>query len=82
MTVAALEAAERVRVLLPVPGEAMALGAKVAVTPFGNALSESATADLNPFSAVVDRLMEIVEPVFSVFAGPGKSGVNVAGRRW
>lgn len=48
------------------------------MTPFGNALSESATVDLNPFSAVVDRLMEIVEPVFNVVFGPGKIRVNVA----
>jgi len=49
----AVEAAASVNLLLPVPGEGMPVGAKVAVTPFGSPLTLNATADLNPFKAAV-----------------------------
>lgn len=46
-------AAVSVKVLLPLPGDAMDVGENFAVTPFGSPLIESAIADLNPPSAVV-----------------------------
>ena len=50
---AAVAAAERVRTLLPLPGDAMTAGAKVAVTPLGVPVSDSATAELNPLAPLV-----------------------------
>ena len=49
----ALAAAVRVKVVLPLPGEAMLVGAKVAVTPDGSPLMDNATAELKPFATVV-----------------------------
>jgi len=40
------EAAVNVSVLLPLPGDAMPAGEKLAETPFGNPLTDSATAEL------------------------------------
>ena len=45
----ALAAAERVRVLLPLP-DAMLAGENFAVTPEGRPVAESATADLKPLT--------------------------------
>ena len=50
---AAEEAADRVKVLLPLPGEAMLAGAKVAVRPAGSPLTDNVTAELNPVPAAV-----------------------------
>lgn len=50
----ALEAAVSVSVLLPLLGEVMLVGENAPVTPFGNPLTESATAEVNaPTTAVV-----------------------------
>jgi hypothetical protein len=53
------EAAASVSLLLPLPGDAMLAGAKLAVTPFGSPLIESVTADLNPFCAAVVRVIAV-----------------------
>ena len=57
-----VEAAFNVNLLLPLPGAAMPVGARLAVTPFGSPLSESATADLNPVSAAVDTVIGMLPP--------------------
>ena len=49
----AIDAAARVKVLFPAPGEAMVEGAKVAVTPAGSPLIERAMAEFNPFTPKV-----------------------------
>ena len=59
---AAVEAAARVRTLLPAPGEAMLAGANDAVTPLGRPLAESATAAPNPFTRVVVKVKGIDPP--------------------
>jgi hypothetical protein len=51
----------RVNVLLPMPGEAMLAGTKVAVTPLGRPLADSATADWKPPAAAVFNVI-VVEP--------------------
>jgi hypothetical protein len=51
------EAAFNVSVLVPLPGDAMLAGAKLAVTPFGSPLTDSNTCDWNPYSAAVVSLI-------------------------
>jgi len=60
------EAAASVSVLLPLPGAAILLGARVAVTPLGRPLTDSATADWNPLSAAVDSLIAVAAPATTV----------------
>ena len=64
MTVAAaaVEPAARVKVLLPAPGEAMLVGAKVAVTRAGTPVTDRATAELKPFTRAVVNVMGIDLP--------------------
>jgi hypothetical protein len=62
----ALEAAFSVSVLLPLPGDAMLAGEKVAVTPFGSPLTDSAIAALNPFTAAVETVIELNPPAVPV----------------
>ena len=57
MLAAAVEAAASVKVLVPLPGAAMLVGAKLAVTPLGRPLIDNATAELNPFTKAVVRVM-------------------------
>lgn len=45
--------ADKVKVLLPVPGAAMLFWLKLAVTPVGTPLTEKYTVELNPVPAVV-----------------------------
>lgn len=52
--VVAVLAAEKVRVELPPPGAAMEAGLKLAVTPAGNPVAESETAELKPPLTVVE----------------------------
>lgn len=59
---AAVEAAVSFSVLVPAPGDAMLVGAKVAVTPLGSPLMEKATAELKPFTRAVVKLMEADPP--------------------
>jgi len=54
--VVAVLLAEKVRVELPLPGAAMEVGLKLAVTPDGRPDTESESAELNP----PDTLVEIV----------------------
>ena len=55
--VVAVLLAEKVRVELPLPGAAMELGLKVAVTPPGNPDAESETAELKPPLTVVEIVL-------------------------
>lgn len=50
---AVVEATASVRVDVPEPGAAIDVGLKVAVTPVGRPLADSATAELNPPETVV-----------------------------
>jgi hypothetical protein len=50
------EATTSFKVLVPLPGDAMLLGVKLAVTPFGSPLTDKAMADLNPFPPAVVRV--------------------------
>jgi hypothetical protein len=59
---AAVEAAANVKVLLPLPGEVILVGAKVAVTPVGSPLMDNVTAALNPFTRAVVNVMGIDPP--------------------
>jgi hypothetical protein len=45
---AAVEPAASVKTLLPLPGAAMLVGAKLAVTPLGAPLTDRVMAELNP----------------------------------
>lgn len=62
----AVEPAAKVKVLLPLPGAAILAGVKVAVTPAGTPLMESATAELNPDPAVVVNVMGVDAPGVTV----------------
>ena len=62
----ALDAAFSVRRLDPLPGDAMLAGAKVAVTPLGIPVADSAIADLNPFSAAVETVTVVEPPAATV----------------
>jgi hypothetical protein len=59
---AAVEAAARVKVLLPLPGDAILVGAKLAVTPAGTPVIDNATAKLNPFTPAVVNVMGVEPP--------------------
>lgn len=49
--------ADKVKLLLPVPGAAMLLWLKLAVTPVGTSLTEKYTVESNPVPAVVVNVM-------------------------
>ena len=55
--VVAVPVAENVRVELPLPGAAMELGLKLAVTPAGKPDAESEIAELNPPLTVVEIVL-------------------------
>lgn len=52
-----VDAIAKVKLLLPLPGDEMLPGEKVAVTPAGSPVIESATAEVNPFIGVVVIVM-------------------------
>lgn len=54
--------ADNVKVLEPLPGEAMLVGAKVGVTPAGSPVMEKVTAELKPLAPVVVRVMGVELP--------------------
>lgn len=56
--------AEIVRVELPLPGAAIELGLKLAVTPDGNPEAESETAELNPPLVVTATVVLVELPWF------------------
>jgi hypothetical protein len=59
---AALEAAVRVSMLVPTPGEAMLVGVKMAVTPVGSPLMVKATAALKLFTFAVVSVTDEAAP--------------------
>lgn len=61
-----LATAASVSVLLPLPGAAMLVGAKLAVTPEGSPLTDSATDELNPFNAAVETVTRAEPPAVTV----------------
>ena len=70
----AVDAALNVTVLAPFPGDAILVGAKVAVTPEGNPVADNATADLKPPRAVVVTVTEAELPaVTDTVVAPGVS---------
>lgn len=52
--------------LLPLPGDAIDAGANFAVTPFGNPVTDSDKADLNPFTVAVVNAKLAAPPEFAV----------------
>jgi hypothetical protein len=62
----ALDAAISVSLLLPLPGDAMFVGANFAVSPFGRPLTASAIGDLNPFAALVLKENFVALPAVTV----------------
>jgi len=62
LPVEADEAAARVKVLEPLPGEAMLVGANVPVTPDGRPLTDNVTAELKPLAPVVVTVMGVEAP--------------------
>lgn len=81
--VAAVLLAVNVSVELPEPGAAMDAGLKLAVTPAGNPLAESDTAELKPPDTVVETVVVLVPPCTTdTVVGDAlraKSGVCVPG---
>ena len=71
----AVEAAEIVNVLLPLPGEAMVAGEKLAVTPVGSPVIVNETAELNPFTLAVVNITGVEAP--GVTLAPVALGVRV-----
>jgi hypothetical protein len=59
---AAAELTASVKVLFPLPGAAMLVGLRLAVTPLGSPLMERYTVDLNPVPAVVVKVMGTEPP--------------------
>jgi 2-keto-3-deoxy-6-phosphogluconate aldolase len=57
LPVAAVLLADRVSVELPLPGAAIEVGLKLAVTPAGSPEAESETAELNPPLTVVEMVL-------------------------
>ena len=75
--VSAVEAAFSVSVLLPLAGEAMLAGVKLAVTPFGSPLTVSVTAAANPLTVAVVAVMGIVPPRVTVTLVPPSVSVKL-----
>ena len=67
---AAVVAAVNFKVLVPLPGDAMLAGENAAVTPFGNPVADSVTADLNPAITVVVTEIETLLPAVTVALPP------------
>ena len=63
--VVAVALAEKVRVELPLPGAAMDVGLKLAVTPEGKAEADSEIAELNPPLTVVEIVL-LPEPPWAI----------------
>ena len=77
LPVEADEAAARVKVLEPLPGEAMLVGAKVPVTPDGRPLTDNATAELKPFPPAVVTVIGVDEPAATLALGALVFSVSV-----
>jgi hypothetical protein len=63
---AAEDAADSVKVLLPLPGDAMLAGAKLDVTPAGRPLMDRATAELKLLTGAVVKVMDVVAPAVTL----------------
>lgn len=74
------EATVTVSTLEPLPGDAMAVDENFVVTPLGAALIDKASADLNPFTAEVVRVIVFDPPAATLrleaFEVSVKVGVN------
>jgi hypothetical protein len=55
-------AAVIVSVLLPLPGAAMLVGERLAVTPWGAPVTDNAMAELNPLTTTVETVICIIPP--------------------
>ena len=64
---AAVEAADSVKMLLPLPGAAMLVGAKLAVTPIGDPLTDNVIAELNPGPFAVVKVI-VPDPPGAILA--------------
>jgi len=78
-----------VSVLEPLPGAAMLVGEKPAVTPFGRPLTDSATAESNPLTAaeVIVILADVPTATVALDAlgvsvKPGVTTVKLRGAVW
>ena len=75
--VAAVEAADTVNVLVPLPGAAMLVGARLAVTPAGAPLTDNAIAELNPVPFAVVNVIGTEPPGATLAALAPAVRVNV-----
>jgi hypothetical protein len=73
------EAAASVKVLVPLPGDAMLVREKLAVTPLGSPLTDNATAELNPVPAVVVNVMGVEAPGATLALEALDASVKVGG---
>jgi hypothetical protein len=79
-TIAVLSA-ENVRVELPLPGAAIELGLKVAVTPVGSPDADSDTAELKPPVSEVE-MVEVAEPPWVTDTLDGEALSVKSGAAW
>ena len=70
--VVAVLLAENVRLELPLPGAAMEVGAKAAVTPVGSPEADKDTAELNPPLSVVETV-ELPEVPWTTESATGEA---------
>ena len=71
-----LDAAAKLNVLEPAPGEAIEAGDHVAVSPFGRPVTDSVTADLNPPPIVVEICTCAEEPAAMEALGEARLSVK------
>ena len=76
-----MEATANVKVLAPLPGAEIVVGAKFAVTPLGSPLTDNATADWNPFNPVVDNWIDVEPPGATVALAALGVSVKLGGGR-
>jgi hypothetical protein len=72
-----VDPAVKVKVLEPLPGAAMLVGAKPAVTPLGSPLIEKAMAELNPVPAAAVNLTDADAPRATLAVARLDESVNV-----
>lgn len=74
-----LEGTDTVRVLVVLP-DAMVVGAKLAEAPLGSPLTDSVTAELNPFNLATDSVNAVELPTFTLAPVGLGDRVNVPAR--